>query len=183
MLAGKTLVSVTLPDGATQGQLHIFSIGTSTTAHTGPVITSVQPASANAGDQVTINGSGFEESQFGGYVHFMDGGTSWGAPGNAAGLTIDSWSNTSITFTVPTPAGGYHVFAGSTAMVTVVTDQGRASNTAALDIAPSSDPADYYDNVGYTTDGNQALRQLRRARLQLLGERRWPTTGSRRARR
>ena len=62
VLAGKTLVSVTLPDGATQGQLHIFSIGTSTTAHPGPVITSVQPTTANAGDQVTIKGSGFDES-------------------------------------------------------------------------------------------------------------------------
>ena len=152
----KTLTSVTLPNGATQGQLHIFSIGTSTAAQSGPVITSVSPASANAGDTVTINGSGFGATQGNSYVHFMDGGTSWGAPGNAAALTVNSWSDKSITFTVPTPSNGYHVFAGSTAMITVVTDSAQSSNTAALGINPTANPADYYDNVAYTTDGNQS---------------------------
>jgi predicted alpha-1,2-mannosidase len=151
----KRLASVTLPDGATQGQLHVFSIGTSTAALAVPVITSVHPASANAGDVVTIDGTGFGATQGNGYVDFMDGGTSWGAPGNVAAFTVDSWSDTSITFTVPTPSNGYHVFPGSTAMVTVVTDSGRTSDTAALAIAPSANQSDYYDNVAYTTDGNQ----------------------------
>jgi predicted alpha-1,2-mannosidase len=153
--ANRSLKSVTLPNGATQGQLHVFSIGTSTAAQTGPVITSVQPDSANAGDVVTINGTGFGATQGSGYVHFMDGGVSWGAPGNVAAFKVDSWSDTSITFTVPTPSNGYHVFPGSTAMVSVVTDSGQTSDTAALGMAPTANQADYYDNVAYTTDGNQ----------------------------
>ncbi len=154
--AAKTLQSVTLPNGATQGQLHVFSIGTSTTAQTGPVITSVTPDTANPGDVVTIKGSGFGSTQGSGYVHFMDNGTSWGAPGNAAGLTVNSWSDTAITFTVPTSANGFQVYPGSTAMVTVVTDSGQSSDTAAVGIAPTANLSDYYDNVGYTTDGNQS---------------------------
>ncbi len=77
---GKTLTSVTLPSGTGGGQEHIFSIGTSTTAMTGPVVTSLSTTSAKAGDQVTINGSGFGSSQGNGYVAFSDNGTNWGAP-------------------------------------------------------------------------------------------------------
>jgi hypothetical protein len=40
----KTLTSITLPGGATMGELHIFSIGTSTAAPSPPVTTSVTPA-------------------------------------------------------------------------------------------------------------------------------------------
>ena len=110
--AGKTLTSVTLPTGTGGGEEHIFSIGTSTTAMTGPVATSLSTTSAQAGQQVTINGSGFGSSQGNGYVAFSDNGTNWGAPGNAASFTIDSWSDTAITFTVPTPSGGYQVMGG-----------------------------------------------------------------------
>jgi hypothetical protein len=152
--AGKTLQSVTLPNGATQGQLHVFSIGTSTAAQSGPVVTSVTPGTASPGDVVTVNGSGFGSSQGSGYVHFMDNGTSWGASGDPT-LQVNSWSDTAITFTVPTAANGAQVYPGSTAMVTVVTGSGQSSNTAALDINPTANPSDYYDNVGYTTDGNQ----------------------------
>ena len=84
---------------------HIFSIGTSATAMTGPVVTSLSTTSAQAGQQVTINGSGFGASQGNGYVAFSDNGTNWGAPGNTATFTVDSWSDTAITFTVPTPSG------------------------------------------------------------------------------
>ncbi len=155
----KTLASVTLPNGATQGQLHIFSIGTATSPMSGAVVTSVSPASATAGDVVTINGSGFGATQGTGYVAFSDNGTNWGAPGNVAAFQIDSWSDTQITFTVPTPSGTngvFHVWPGTTAMVTVVNAAAQMSDTAALGISPTANPADYYNNAGISADSNQA---------------------------
>jgi predicted alpha-1,2-mannosidase len=154
---GKTLTSVTLPTGGTGGDLHVFSIGTSTTAQTGPVISSVTPNDVHAGDTVTIHGSGFGATQGNGYVHFADNNTDWGMPGNLASFTVNSWSDTAITFTVPTPSGPngvWHVAPGSTAMVTVVDDAGDVSNTAPLEIAASANLADYYDNTGISDDGD-----------------------------
>jgi predicted alpha-1,2-mannosidase len=152
--AGKTLTSVTLPNGTGGGNEHIFSIGTSTTAMTGPVVTSLSTTSAKAGDQVTINGSGFGSSQGNGYVAFSDNGTNWGAPGNVASFTVDSWSDTAITFTVPTASGGYQVWPGTPASVTVVDNSGDVSDSPELAITPTSNPADYYDNVGISNDGD-----------------------------
>jgi hypothetical protein len=150
----KTLTSVTLPSGSTGGDLHVFAIGTSTATQSGPVISSVTPGTAGAGDTVTIHGAGFGATQGNGYVHFVDNNTSWGAPGNAAPFTVDSWSDTTITFTVPTPSGPWHVAPGSTAMVSVVDDSGQMSDTAELDIAASANLADYYDNTGISNDGD-----------------------------
>lgn len=155
----KTLASVTLPTGANQGQIHIFSIGTSATAPAPPVIDSLSPWSASAGQQVTINGAGFGATQGSGYVSFSDGGVNWGAPGNAAAFQVDSWSDNAVTFTVPAPSGPngvWHVSPGTPAWVTVVNSGGTASDTAVLEISPSSNPADYYDNAGISTDTNQA---------------------------
>jgi hypothetical protein len=155
--SSKTLSSVTLPSGSTGGDLHVFSIGTSTTAINGPVIMSIDPNTAKAGDQVTIHGSGFGTSQGSGYVHFADNNTDWGEPTNAATFTVDNWTDTAITFTVPTPSGSngqWHVAPGSTAMVSVTTDAGDTSDTAALDIAASANLADYYDNTGISNDGD-----------------------------
>jgi predicted alpha-1,2-mannosidase len=151
----KTLTGVTLPDGAGNGQEHIFSIGTSTTAPTGPVVSSLSATTAAAGQQVTINGSGFGASQGSGYVSFSDNGTNWGAPGNSATFTIDSWSDTAITFTVPTPSGTngrFRVWPGTPASVTVVDSAGEVSASPVLAITPTADPADYYDNAGITDD-------------------------------
>jgi predicted alpha-1,2-mannosidase len=155
--ASKTLSSVTLPSGTTGGDLHVFAVGTSTAAQSGPVITSVSPDTAKAGDTVTIHGTGFGATQGNGYVHFSDNGTDWGRPSDAASLTVSSWSDSSITFTVPTPSGANgatHVAPGSTAMVTVIDNTGHMSDTAPLDIAASANPADYYDNTGISDDGD-----------------------------
>jgi predicted alpha-1,2-mannosidase len=154
----KTLTSVTLPNGATQGALHIFSIGTSTQALNPPVATSLSPATAKAGQQVTINGSGFGATQGSGYVSFSDNGVNWGAPGNAATFQVDSWSDTAVTFTVPTPSGPGGVWAvspGTVAAVTVVNNSGATSDTPAMEITPTSNPGDYYDNTGISPDSNQ----------------------------
>jgi len=155
----KTLTSVTLPSGATQGALHIFAIGTSAQALSPPVAASVSPATAGAGQQVTITGSGFGSSQGSGYVTFSDNGTNWGAPGNLATFQIDSWSDTAISFTVPTPSGAngqWHVAPGTPAMVTVHNSAGAVSETPVLEITPSANPADYYDNAGTSPDNNTA---------------------------
>jgi predicted alpha-1,2-mannosidase len=156
---GKTLTSVTLPNGTSGGLEHIFSIGTSTTAMTGPVVTSLSATSAKAGDQVTINGSGFGASQGNGYVSFGDNGTNWGAPGNAGTFTVDSWSDTAITITVPTPSGTngeLQVWAGTPASVTVVDNSGDVSDSPELAITPTANPADYYDNAGISDDTSTA---------------------------
>jgi hypothetical protein len=154
---GKTLTSVTLPSGMSAGQEHIFAVGTSATAMTGPVITSLSTTSASAGQQVTINGSGFGAAQGNGYVAFSDNGTSWGGPGADATDTVDSWSDTAITFTVPTPSGTngeWQVWAGTPASVTVVDNAGDVSDSPQLSVPPTANPADYYDNAGISDDSD-----------------------------
>jgi hypothetical protein len=99
---------------------------------------------------VTINGSGFGASQGSGYVEFTDNGTSWGGPGESA-LTIDSWSDGAVTFTVPSS-----VYPGSPASATVVTATGSMSDSPAFEIAPSSNPSDYYDSTGTSPDNQQS---------------------------
>jgi predicted alpha-1,2-mannosidase len=157
--ASKTLTSVTLPSGSGGGNEHIFSIGTSTAAPTGAVVTSLSTDTAQAGQQVTINGSGFGASQGSGYVAFGDNGTNWGSPSNTATFTIDSWSDTAITFTVPEPSGPsneFQVWAGTPASVMVVNGSGAVSDSPQLEITPTDNPADYYDNMGISDDTNQS---------------------------
>ena len=154
--SGKTLMGVTLPNGATMGNLHVFSIGTSTSAPTPPVANSVTPSTASAGQQVTINGSGFGAAQGSGYVELTDNGMSWGPPAPPAGsgqtsLQIDSWSDTAVTFTVPSS-----VSPGSPASVTVVTGSGAMSDSPAFEITPTSNPSDYYDSTGTSPDDSQS---------------------------
>ena len=156
--ATKTLTAVTLPNGADQGRLHVFALGTSTAAPTGAVTTSVSPSPAAAGQQVTVHGSGFGATQGTGYVAFSDQGTNWGAPGNSAAFTVDSWSDTAVTFTVPTPSGTngmFHVFAGTNAAVSVVNAAGQVSDSQVLPMTPTANPGDYYDNISTSPDANQ----------------------------
>ncbi|HEV3171017.1 MAG TPA: TIM-barrel domain-containing protein [Actinocrinis sp.] len=102
-----------------------------------PAITSVSPSTASAGQVVTVTGTGFGAKQDGSYLTFSDEGTNWGAPPDAATFSIDSWSDTQITFTVPQPSGDngvWHVVPGSTATITVTSPLGTVSNTATLTI-------------------------------------------------
>jgi hypothetical protein len=107
-----------------------------TAAASAPTITSVSPASAAAGQVVTVTGTGFGASQGSGYVTFTDAPSVWGAPTDKAVLTIDSWSDTSVTFTVPTPQdrGAWHVNPGTTATFSVTSSAGQVSNVASLGI-------------------------------------------------
>ncbi|MGH9067049.1 MAG: GH92 family glycosyl hydrolase, partial [Acidimicrobiales bacterium] len=90
---------------------------------------------------------------------FSDTGTNWGSPGNLATFQVDSWSDSTITFTVPNPSGTggqWHVTPGTPASVRVTTSTGSTSDAAVLEIAPSANQAAYYDNVGISPDTNQA---------------------------
>ncbi|NUP54080.1 MAG: lectin [Catenulispora sp.] len=151
----KTLTAITLPTATDQGTLHIFALGTTTTPPTGPVATTATPSPAAAGQQVTITGTGFGPTQGTGYLAFTDQGTNWGAPGNSAPFTINSWSDTAVTFTVPTPSGTWHVYPGTNASATIVNAAGQVSNSAVLPITPTANPTDYYSNAGTTPDTNQ----------------------------
>jgi predicted alpha-1,2-mannosidase len=153
----KTLKSVTLPTGADQGALHVFALGTSATPPAAPLVTSLDPSTAAAGQPVTIHGRGFGATP--GYVAFSDNGTNWGRPGNSAPFTVSSWSDTAITFTVPSPAGPggvWHVSPGTPASVSVATADGKVSDAAVLEITPTDDPADYYDNASISPDDDQS---------------------------
>jgi hypothetical protein len=99
---------------------------------TTPLITFSSPATAAAGQQVTVTGSGFGASQGSSYLTFSDNGTNWGAPADLASFTIDSWSDSAITFTVPTPSGTngqWAVTPGTTADITVTTAAGTSGTT------------------------------------------------------
>jgi phospholipase C len=104
------------------------------TTGSAPVLTSLSPTTAAAGDTVTITGSNFGTTQGTSFVAFSDGTVNWGAPDNSAKLTVDSWSDSQITFTVPVPSGSDSVTSGSTATVTVFT-AGGPSSTATLTIS------------------------------------------------
>ncbi|TXK85002.1 glycosyl hydrolase [Paenibacillus sp. N3.4] len=99
--AGTTAVTVTFSDGKTlsvpAGQI-VSTIG----ASTNPTITSLNPTSGPTGTSVTISGSNFGAAQGASTLKF---GTTSAA--------VSSWSNTSITATVPTglAIGSYNVIA------------------------------------------------------------------------
>ena len=102
-----------------------------------PAITSVTPSTASAGDVVTVTGTGFGATQGGNYLTFSDDGTNWGAPGDSADFTIDSWSDDKITFTVPEPSGTngtWHVVPGSAGTITITSSLGTVSNTGSVTI-------------------------------------------------
>jgi hypothetical protein len=86
-----------------------------------PVIKSVSPTTASAGQKITVSGSGFGAIQGSNYVTFNDAGTNWGAPGSETTWAISSWSNTKIVFIMPSLPSGRQVVPNTwaTVMVTV----------------------------------------------------------------
>jgi hypothetical protein len=91
----------------------------------------VDPTSAGAGQVVAINGRNFGDTQGDSYVFFVDGDTSWGAPFDGAEFHVNSWSDTKVTFTVPTPSGPggiWHVTPGTTATVSINTAAGSSAS-------------------------------------------------------
>ena len=96
------------------------------------VITQVTPSSTAAGTSVTLTGQNFGASQGSSYLTLAQGGTSWGAPYDAAKLTITSWSNSSISVTLPPGTGPFPLLPGP-ATITVTVD-GQTSNTEPITI-------------------------------------------------
>ena len=69
------------------------SVSVNSTANPGPVITSISATTGSVGSQVVITGTGFGATQNGSLVTL-----------NNSSMTINSWSATSITITIPTGA-------------------------------------------------------------------------------
>jgi glucan 1,6-alpha-isomaltosidase len=108
-----------------------------------PVVLSMSPGTASAGQVVTVSGVNFGATQGSSYITFSDDGTNWGAPPDLAAFSLDSWSDNTITFTVPSPSGAggvWHVVPGSTATVTVTTAQGGTSNAGTVTIGSLDSP-------------------------------------------
>ena len=108
-----TVINVKVPTGTTAGKLTVtvagkVSNGVDFTMMT-PVITNINPSSVLIGDDVTITGTGFGESQEISIVTFN----------TTNAITILGWSNTVINARVP---------AGTTAGKLTVTVGGKVSN-------------------------------------------------------
>jgi YD repeat-containing protein len=102
-----TSIAVTVPSGATTGNVVVFasgvnSNGVSFTVVPAPTVTSLSPTSSAVGAAVTITGTNFGSTQGSGTVSF-----------NGTAATVSSWSATSIAVTVPSGAttGNVVVFA------------------------------------------------------------------------
>ncbi|MBR7834280.1 carbohydrate-binding protein [Actinospica durhamensis] len=135
LTGGTNLITVARTSGDT-GAINLNSI-TVANVPAAPSISAVSPSSAAAGTKVTLTGSHFGAKQGGRYLTFSDNGINWGGPVDVALFTVDSWSDTSITFTVPEPSGTGGVWAvasGTTAAVTVTT-RGGTSNSVNLAIS------------------------------------------------
>jgi IPT/TIG domain len=74
------------------------NVSVSSTAAPAPVITGISPTTGSIGSQVVISGSGFGATQSSSTVLL-----------NTLPVTINTWSNTSITITIPTGATSGHL--------------------------------------------------------------------------
>jgi hypothetical protein len=95
-----TEIKVSVPQGATSGNVSVFVNGIKsndynfTVLSSNPTITTITPSTANIGDVVTINGSNFGSSQ----------GTSFVTINGTNASEYTSWSDTQINVKVPTGA-------------------------------------------------------------------------------
>jgi len=108
------------------------NVSVSSSAVPAPAITSVSATTGPIGGQVAITGTGFGASENGSQVMLND-----------APVTIDSWSNTSITVTIPTGAtSGYMTVAvapsmnNSNAILFTITTQPLATPWLDQDVGP-----------------------------------------------
>jgi hypothetical protein len=115
-----TSVVVTVPGGASTGQIVIKVAGTSSNGATftvivPPSVTSVTPSTGRVGDPVVVAGANFGAAQGSSTVSF-----------NGTGATPTGWSDTSISALVPV---------GATTGALLVTVGGQASNTVTFTVA------------------------------------------------
>lgn|GEM_PF-5520464 len=102
----------------TSSQLQSFNVSAY-----GATVSAVSPTAVAPGQSVSVTGTGFGSSP--GYVQVMQGGTSWGAPGNAYAVKITEWSPGQVVFLVPDGknAPGASVLSGA-ATIRIVSSQG-----------------------------------------------------------
>lgn len=87
------------------------------------------------GQWVTVTGEGFGANQGQGYVLISQDGVNYGAPGDSYLVAVRQWTNSSITFLVPTSAFAVNnvwerqLTVGQSADVTIVTNAGLKSQT------------------------------------------------------
>ena len=94
-----------------------------------PVLASVTPSTTAAGSSVTLNGQNFGATQGSSYLTLAQGGTNWGAPYDGAKLTMPSWSDTSITVTLPPDSGSFPLQPGTATITVTVRGQSSAPQT------------------------------------------------------
>ena len=116
-----TTIKVTVPSGATTGNVVVFASGvngngSSFTVVTAPSITSLSITTGAVGAAVTITGTNFGSTQGSGTVTF-----------NGTTATVTSWSATSIVVTVPS---------GATTGSVVVFASGVNSNAKTFTVTP-----------------------------------------------
>lgn len=87
------------------------------------------------GQWVTVTGQNFGNNQGNGFVSINQDGVNYGAPDNSFPVAIKTWTNTAITFLVPThayPVNGLwerQLVAGQIATVTITTNSGLKTVT------------------------------------------------------
>jgi hypothetical protein len=151
-----TSIAVTVPSGATTGNVVVFasgvnSNGKSFTVVADPNITSLSITSGSPGAPVTVTGTGFGSTQGSGNVQF-----------NGTTATITSWSATGIAVTVPTAAtsGNVVVFASGADSnginFTVVTLTSITVTLANLSL-PVNSPQQYSATGNYSNGTQQNL--------------------------
>ena len=119
-------IAMSEPDGyLDSATFDNLSINSSTSS--APVILSLSATTATVGSQITITGSNFGATQGGSLVLL-----------NSAPVTINSWSNTSIVFTIPTVCA-------SGPVVVLVAPNMNASNVVKLTITTQPLPTSWLD--------------------------------------
>jgi hypothetical protein len=134
LMAGQTYVVVVtaVNSYATEISTSSPSPGNTITVASDPTISSIAPATVNAGGIITITGTGFGATQGSGYVLFglQIGGTKQ--------PSASSWSDTRIICTVPDA-----VSPGNNVPVTVFRNGGTSSNSSPINIVGAAEPVIY----------------------------------------
>lgn len=105
------------------------SVSVSTASTPAPAITSISPTSGVVGTQVTITGTGFGSSQGGSLVTL-----------NNTVVAVSSWSNTSISVTIPTGAAS-----GPEPLLVSLAPSMNDSNAASFDVTLPQPPSPWVD--------------------------------------
>jgi IPT/TIG domain len=124
-----------VPNGATSGPVTVTATGYQSNSNVSftivhPVISSLTPPAAAVGGSVTVSGSGFGSSQGTSVVQF-----------NGVTASVQSWSDTSITTTVPATATSGPVAVTVSGVVGVGPNFALIGAVSISSISPTSGPA------------------------------------------